>query len=250
MKSSRQRYAAHLAVSFMVLLGIGPVVAQQKPVTLSVVDPKPLAAAIYQLETRYGVLITYEDPVYESDAVIDDVTASVSKGGPAKGKVLVPRQRQFAFQHPNFDKKRPEAMLRALVREYNVMNNGDQFDLIQQGSLFHVVPRMSANRLGVPTIRQSRLESVISLPEEERTLRQTLELVLAQVSTASGVRVGLGTVPVNLVMRSKLRLGSRSASARDLLVEALATTRVPLSWRLLCAPLAGACAFNIHPVPV
>src|SRR5689334_24930415 len=59
------------------------------PLEFSVLDARPLKAVIDQLESRYGWIITYEDPPYENTAALDDVTLDVAKDPKNfKGKVL------------------------------------------------------------------------------------------------------------------------------------------------------------------
>jgi hypothetical protein len=48
--------------------------ASASPNTLTVRDPRPVAKAIEELDTRYGWQITYEDPPYIHDSDIPDVT--------------------------------------------------------------------------------------------------------------------------------------------------------------------------------
>jgi hypothetical protein len=62
-----------------------------KPLSISVVDPRPVAKAVELLEARYGWAITYEDPPYEHDSEIEDVTISVRKDGKVEPRVIVPR---------------------------------------------------------------------------------------------------------------------------------------------------------------
>src|SRR5437879_2804770 len=57
----------------------GQLQAAQVPITITVNDPRPLAAAITELELRHGWVITYEDPPYEYAADVRDVTGVVRK---------------------------------------------------------------------------------------------------------------------------------------------------------------------------
>ena len=53
------------------------VLAQATRVDYIVDDPRPVAAAIDELTSRYGYLITYEDPPYSYSDDVKDVTAEV-----------------------------------------------------------------------------------------------------------------------------------------------------------------------------
>src|SRR5256885_13941815 len=69
---------------------------------LSVDDARPLAEAIVLLESKFGGVITYEDPAYVYSGDISDVTESVrrdlDKFEPGKApRVLVPKGGKFDF---------------------------------------------------------------------------------------------------------------------------------------------------------
>ena len=241
-----QRCCLALPCAFIALV---PLTAQRaQPLELAVSDARPLAALIDQLETRYGWIITYEDPPYENAADLDDVTLDVAKDPKSfKGKVLVPRRRRFDFRYPNADQPQAEDVLAVLVRDYNMAGNNDGFRLLRTGKFFHVVPSVSDNKIGLPTNRQSRLDVRVTIPVVERSVLETLELVVAQVRELTGVPVMMGRVPVNLLLQKKLRTGAATEPARDVLVRALTSTGRDLSWRLNCDPgVTKICSFNVH----
>jgi len=249
MGSSRrmmQRYCVAVTCAFLALV---PLTAQRaQSLELSAYDARPLADVISQLETRYGWIITYEDPPYEFTGDLDDVTLSVVRDPKNfKGKVLVPRRRRFDFKYPVSDRPRAEDVLAAVIRDYNMSGNHDGFRLLRTGSVFHVVPSVSANTVGLPTDRQSRLDVRVTIPVAERSVLETLELVAAQVRELTGVRIGMGGG--NFLRQKKVRTGAATEPARDVLVRALASTGRDFSWRLQCDPGATKlCFFNVHVV--
>lgn len=209
---------------------------QPQRVDLSIVaGGRPLAAAIRELEDRFGWVVTYEDPPYEWAVDIEDVTLAVSKSPNATNRVLVPRTRSFAFRYPDTDDPRPSAVLSAMLRDHNLGGYGE-FRLIGSGSAFHVVPSMSANERGIPTARRSRLDVAVTLDDRERTAQELIEAVIAQVRVATGIHVVVGTTPISLLMQTKLRSSAKDESARDVLLRALAATGNKLSWQLFCDP--------------
>jgi hypothetical protein len=48
-----------------------------QPLTIEVIDARPLAEAIRVLEERHGWIVTYEDARYEHESDIEDVTLTV-----------------------------------------------------------------------------------------------------------------------------------------------------------------------------
>jgi hypothetical protein len=230
------------------VIALVPLTAQRsQPLERSVIDGRPLAAVISQLETRYGWTITYEDPPYESPFDVDDVTLQVARDPKNfKGKVLVPRTRGFDFKYPNANQPQAEEVLAALVRDYNMVNY-DRFRLLRTGTFFHVVPSVSNNENGQPTERQSRLDVRVTIPDADRSVRETVELVVAQVRERTGAPLVVGRLPTNLLSQKKLRTGATKEPARDVLVRALTSTGRDLSWRIPCDPGGTKkCFFDVH----
>ena len=251
MSASRRavsRCGVSLTCAFLGVTVIPLTAQREQPFEFSVFEARPLAAVIDQLERRYGWIITYEDPPYENAADLDEVTLDVVKDPKNfKGKVLVPRRRRFDFTYPKDDQSRAEDVLTAVIRDYNMAGNNDGFRLLRTGTLFHVVPSVSDNKIGLPTNRQSRLDVRVTIPDTERSILETLELVVAQVRELTGVPVVMGGVPQNLLRQKKLRTGATNEPARDVLVRALTSTGRDLSWRLTCDPGATRmCFFNVH----
>jgi hypothetical protein len=105
---------------------------------LSVEDGRPLAKAIEVLESRYGWVITYEDPRYAYSGEIKDVTLSVRrdldkyKPGEAP-KVLVPKGGPLTFDYDvKSDTDLPssrETVVRELLKAQAVSGKAGRFRL-------------------------------------------------------------------------------------------------------------------------
>jgi hypothetical protein len=109
---------------------------QVERIDVTVVDGRPLAAAVRELENRFGWVITYEDPPYEWPADVEDVTGAVSKSQRDPNRVLVPRVRAFVFEYP--ENAAPRDVLLGMLGEYQVTSAGDEFRLLESGSMsFH-----------------------------------------------------------------------------------------------------------------
>lgn len=244
-------------VSMIAIIALGspavtlvPLAAQRsQALELSVYDARPLAAVIGQLETRYGWTITYEDPRYEYALDLEDVTSEVARDPKNfKGKVVIPRRRAFYFKYPNDAQPQAEEVLAALIRDYNMFNN-DHFRLLRTGKFFHVVPSVTADKFGQPTERQSQLDVRVTIPDADRTVLETVEVVVAEVRERIGAPMVVGRVPTNLLRQKKLRTGATKEPARDVLVRVLASTGRDLSWSIPCDPGATKkCFFDVHVV--
>jgi hypothetical protein len=80
------------------------------------------------------------------------------------------------------------------------------------------------------------LDNTISFPYAERTVLDTVGLLLSVLEQRSGVKVGLGTVPGSAMAATHVSLGAINEPARDVLLRALHATAPNISWRLLYAP--------------
>jgi hypothetical protein len=221
---------------------------QSSSIDVSGIGLRPLADAILELEARHGWIITYEDPPYSSPSVVEEAAKVRVDGGLSK-KVLAPRARFFVFDYRHLDTTKPREVLSSMLTEYNA-GYDEAFRLVQQGSVFHVIPTRSSNTNGMPTERRSLLDVRVSIEPDTRSAHETLLLILRQVSLATGETVNLGTT-WNLLDQSMVQGGAVNELARDALVRTVAATRMTLSWRLLCTARAPReCGFNLHTVQV
>jgi hypothetical protein len=248
--------AFELAALFIFVLGsiFGPDVrgtSANQTDEISVIDPRPLASAVWALEKRFGWTITYEDPPYEFAADIQEVTSSVRKDyDPSKPKVFIPRGGRFTFPvNDNADTSPPSEVLVALLNSYHASGYPGEFRIISGGKTFHVVPTMSNNARGIPEARRSHLDALVTITERERTVFDMVQTILNTVTASGGHRGGIGTVPLNLLAQTKLRGAANNEMARDVLVRTLAATQRNLSWQLFCDPgVEPSCALNVHAV--
>jgi hypothetical protein len=231
---------------------------------LSVNNGRPLAEAAWELEKRYGWVITYEDPMYVNESEINDVTLQVrrdlDKYKPGQAPtVLVPKGGPLAitFNLTSDDNipVRPESVVQKLLEANGAAGNGGSFRLEVSGPIVHVIPTAYKNIAGTSIPLQPVLDSLISIPAEERTGMQSLEALCAAVSEVSQTKVVVGTVDPNLFVRYSNQLGAKDEKARDFLVSLLENVRgtarlddTDLSWRLLFDPKDKTYALNIHGV--
>jgi hypothetical protein len=232
------------------------VVQESKKVTLFVNDRRPIAKAITMLEARYGWIITYEDPPYVYPADIADVTDNVRrdldkypKG--AAPRVLVPQGGELSFDYDVTSQTGlPTDPVTVLQQLLMASTHYGQFRLEQDRGIIHVIPTASKGASGKLAGTKSVLDTLITLPAKERTGIQTLEAVCAAISHATGVRVIVGTVPLNLFMQHKDQQGVAGQQARQVLVqlfEMMGNER-KLSWQLFYGPGTKRYVLNIHMV--
>ena len=112
------------------------------------------------------------------------------------------------------------------------------------------MPTAFKNSLGDITPQQSLLDTVISLPSEERSGAQTLKALCNAISQQSQNLVLVGTIPVNRFLHYHDNRGLKSERARDALADLLRSVdpNGNLSWQLLGGPGTDTYFLNIHRV--
>ena len=242
------------AVSCFTTIGSAPqILAAGQTEQITITSGRPLAAIALELERRHGWIVTYEDPPYEFEGDVDDVTGIVRRDFSRPNlKVLVPRAKSFTFEYGNGREEVNAArVLPTLLEEYHrTFSTVSTFRLLQTGDVFHVVPQASAGRDGNPVNRRAALNTRISIEDSERNGLDLLQEIAKAVSRGSETPIELGTIPVNLFVGTRIRGGARDEVARSVLLRTLSATGVRLSWRLLCQPGLRQCALNVHAVKV
>jgi hypothetical protein len=247
-------WKGHCVVAVALMLVAGVITGSQTGATrvVSVDDPRPLAKAVALIEERYGWVITYEDPRYEYEGDIDDVTAVIRRDFDLSKKVLIPRGGRFDYYYELAGEaeqpRDPVTFLEKLIETYNASGLPGQFELAQTGNIFHVLPVAVTNRDGQDASQSSILETPISLPAGEWMGHEVLGLVLRAVSEASGVKVEAGTVPFNLLRSAMEGKIVRDIPARVVLARALAASGRKLSWHLFYGPGTRMYFLNVHVV--
>jgi hypothetical protein len=214
-------------------------------VTISVDSPRPLASAIEELERRSGRVITYEDPFYLYAADIEDSTLAVRRDGRTEPRVLVPRGGPFFFRYPAAAPDQ-SVVLEKLIEEYNLSGHSGVFRFIRTGDVYHVVPSEHRNPAGAFEPHASLLDADISVPAGDRTALEMVKRITEAMSSPGVARIGVGTVPLNAMLRTHIQGGATAESARTVLLRTLNAIHPTLSWKLFCDPgPTPVCALNV-----
>jgi len=238
-----------LSVSFAGLSGH----TQNREVVLSINDPRPLSEAASQLEPILGIPISYEDAalVYSGDyaraldtdwgrksAEHDPRFRATNPIGSIGGSLEV----RFTIDASVSARQ----VLQGVVDQHKARGNPGEFTLLSNGNGFSIVPAAIRDTNGILMPEHSPLDSVISFPTAERTGAATLEMICQAVTAASGRKVNLGNVPLNLFFNTAVEVGADHQTARDVLLRTLRELHwnngvrdvaIPkMSWQLLYGP--------------
>lgn len=206
--------------------------AVQSPETVSVNDPRPVNAAAKAVEQRCHCAITYEDPTWRADDVVD-----------ISGRPRIPKGGPFTFHVPSGLSSTTPAQTRIamedVLRAFEQSGTGrGSFRVTNDATTVHVVPRGG-----------SILDTPVTIPHATRSLGDVVIAVIEQVGQLTQQRIGLAGFPINFFRQRQVETGARQESARDVLVRAMGASGRPLSWRLFYSVPMGQYYLNIHFVP-
>ena len=209
-----------------------PAAAPAFGASVVVSDPRPVAAAIEEIEKLSGRPITYEDPPFLNKDYMTPMVESVT-GDPG---LLVPSGGSLRFTLPaDASAEQKVAAAQSMVGNYNASHGAATFSVSQDG-LTHVVPRQTMDASGRLMPVTPVLDTRITMAAKTRSAMELLGEICQAVSLISGQPVGIGTVPTNALFQQKIEIGANNEPARQVLEKLIVANRLSLSWRLLYDP--------------
>jgi len=200
--------------------------------SIAVSDPRPVAAAIDEIEKVSGRPITYEDPPFQNKYHMTPMV----EGGSGDPSLLVPRGGDLRFTLPaNASAAQAVAAVQSMVGTYNAGHGVATFSVLQDG-LTHVVPRQTLDPSGRLVPVTPVLDTKITLAAKLGSAMELLEEICRAVSAPGGRPVEIGTVPTNALRTRQIEVGAADKPAREVLEKLIAASGMPLSWRLLYDP--------------
>lgn len=227
--------------------------SEPQAVRIQVVDyPRPVAAAVRQVETHFAYVVTYEDTRYVHPDDLMDVTDQISRERMSAARILGRRPGTIRFTFtPSFAPVEHQVLqvLRALVNHANNKGMFGGFAVEPRLGAYHVIPVAIRGKKGVLEPYASPLDTYISFPEENENGLEMMSRLTDAISAFSGVDVRPGTMPLNRFGQAQVSLSAKGERARDVLWRALRSIDPSLSWQMLCdVGENGLCAINIHQV--
>lgn len=226
---------------------------QIQPLHIRVVDyPRPLAAAVRQVEQHFGWVVTYEDTRYLYPGDIVDVTEQFRRDPTRPGRILQMRNGSIDLTYtPASDSVEFQVreVLEALLVHSAERGNTGEFGVERVTGGYHVVPIATRGRTGSRQAYSSPLDTPISLEFRNETALEFVFRLASAVTEASGLTVQPGTIPLNRLEQTRVAVGAQSEVARDVLWRTLRAIGEDLSWQMLCdVGERGLCAINLHSV--
>ncbi len=244
---SSSRVGSFFAIAACSMLSLASAAAAQSagldPSRLSVAvdDHRPLSVLADELEQRYQIVITYEEGPWVAGTDVEDVTLAVAKSnGPERGApkipVIVPRKAAVSFEYAlDPAKGRPTDyadVLSALLFQYDAAGGPGQFRFEGGDGIYHLIPARLEDAAGQWSAVQPVLSTPVLLADEERSVNDTLDEIVAQLNEASPVKVGWGYAPLNLFVQTRIRLAADGVPAREVMRQILELLPRRATWRL------------------
>ncbi|HEX5715039.1 MAG TPA: hypothetical protein VF179_02700 [Thermoanaerobaculia bacterium] len=208
---------------------------------ISVNTHRPLAALATELEKRYQVVVTYEEGPWVAAADVEEVRRVVAKSSsPGKAappvRVMAPRKAAVSFEYAlDPVRGRPTDyadLLSALLLQYETAGAPGKFRFEGSNGIYHLIPSRLENAKGHLADASPVFSTPVRLADQERTVDDTLDEIVAQLNESSPVKVGWGFVPLNLFVQTRIRLAADGVPARDVMHQILELLPRRVTWRL------------------
>lgn len=199
--------------------------------------PRPLQQAIEAIREEYGWTVDYEDPPYESYDLVDGTDPGWRKAHPdAKGATRVGGGLFTATFNAGSDMSSgspdEERALQKVVADYNASRNPGRFVLKTESTdRFAIVGIATKDTSGNEKAVTPILDTRISVPLQERSVKEAIELISQAVSEKSLPKVEFGNAPTIEALQTRMRVGGDNLMARELFAQVAVAIR--MFWLLL-----------------
>lgn len=209
-----------------------------REIRIEVADfPRPLAAAVFQVERHFGRIVTYEDGSCVDPGDIVDETAQVRRDGKTSPRILGRRldSISLAYTPPEGSvDAQVQEVLAKLLAKWNGPSHSGEFRVKKAVGGHHVIPVARKGVGGNTEPYTSPLETRITIASEERDVSETMSVVAKAISDSSGREVEVNPRIPRRLSGARVVVGAENQVAREVLWKALQAVDPALSWQLLC----------------
>jgi hypothetical protein len=225
---------------------------------LIVDNPRPLDSAAVTLAEKFGIPVSVEDPPYLYNDDVKDVTAAVSRVPNPARRVLVPKGGTLEIEFTLGPDGAPNE-IRALL--HNLINHANAkfpfaYRLEDDGGVFTLIPTHTRNNLGRVIEITPLLDRRVSIPPSTRSIAETANLMTAELSAQTGLRVSccqsfVAGIPWGM---KSVSFEAHNEPARSILKRLIASDLEGRTngyhWLQRCDPLPSAwCFINLSYLP-
>lgn len=252
------RRGAKLAACLAMVIIAAAAFGQEPKDVISVSGSRPVDEAIRELQRRYGWMVTYEEYPLQFSGDLEDVTTKVRKDlrpgeiPDASKRVLISKERSLTLTYELPEEVKSllpsKLVVRQLLEQNASSGSSPVFELREGNDRLHVIATQVRNASGELGPIHPILDTIVSIPPEERTGTQLIRALLDAVNRSSGPHLAFGIAPDNILAQYHTSAGYEDLPARQVLEDFLAG--MPrgdrCAWDLLCQ--GGSCALNMHVV--
>lgn len=213
--------------------------------------PATLFTAISAIREQYDWGISWEAaPGYSRFDVVDATGPKWRAAHPYAKGVTRPSGGRFVSTFPEMEdmsliSARAEVLTK-VVQDYNASDNPGKYVLLANpDGQFTLVGTQVRDDTGALQSVTPLLDTPVTLGDEPRNVYDTVRAILAALSARTGRRVIIMSVPNNLFINTQVTMGGDNVPARQLLLQALASTRRPLQYDLGYDPDVSVYILNV-----
>lgn len=207
-------------------------------VTIVANDALPLLQAISELRLEYGWRINWESaPGYSHFDLVDDTDPKWRASHPVEKGVTRPAGGVFTATFPEppeaSDSNAERDALARLIDEYNATDHPGKYVLrADADGEFTVIGTRVRDETGALQEMQPLLDTQITLNKVPRNVYDTIQSILSAIQAATGKKVLLMVASSSLFINTQVTMGGEKIPARELLKQALGSTKRPLQYDL------------------
>ncbi len=222
-------------------------------VTVTANDSLPLFQALYAIRLEYGWQINWEEaPGYSHFDVVDDTASKWRASHPGEKGVTRPSGGMFTgtFTEPNeaSGSEAERLALSRLVEEYNTSDNPGKYAVrVDADGQVTIIGTAVKDETGALKKISPLLDTPVTVPQAMRSVSDTIELILTTLESAADRKVIFGAESRSLFMTTQATVGGEGVPARELLKQALASTKRTLQYDLSFDPDVPVYILNVSP---
>jgi hypothetical protein len=207
---------------------------------IDVTDSRPLAGAIDVLERFVGVPINYEDPPYQNQADLQDVSTPQQRTAQPGFQLIVPRVGNVTAEtgQPSVGPAtESDALfdLNLLLANYRQNALPGEFKTEQANGMLYVTPIKVLGAGGSTLDVISPMTVSVTVSDAKRSVAEAAQTILDAVYKATGQRIVIGTFP--FWPTDMVDFSATGVPARDALAKLFSQTgKGVFSYRLLFDP--------------
>lgn len=206
-------------------------------VTVTGNESIPLFQALYAVRLEYGWQINWEEaPCFSHFDLVDDTGPKWRAAHPGEKGVTRPAGGLFTATFPEPKPPDPDAerfVFARLIQEYNATDNPGRYVLrVGSDGQLTVVGTEVRDETGALQEISPLLDTPITLAKAPRTVYDTIKYILGALRSATGTEVLLGAASSSLFRTTQSTVGGEGVPARQLLKQALSSTKLPIQYDL------------------